>query len=158
MSLSHEDVQEILGLLDDLDATELHVRTRHFTLSLRRDGPTGEWVQATTTPGRTAAPPPASAPPSAAPPPAAPGLIDVRTPLMGTFYRAPTPGAEPFVGVGSPVDEDTVVGIIETMKLMTSVHAGARGRVAEICLDNDRFAEQGAVLMRIAPERAGAAP
>ena len=73
----------------------------------------------------------------------------VRAPLPGTFYRAPRPGAEPFVEVGSRVGADTVVAIVETMKLMNSVHAGADGTVAEICLANGEFAEHGATLMRI---------
>ena len=73
----------------------------------------------------------------------------MRAPLPGTFYRAPRPGAAPFVEVGSRVSEDTVVGIVETMKLMTSVPAGADGTVAEICLANAEQAAQGATLMRI---------
>jgi acetyl-CoA carboxylase biotin carboxyl carrier protein len=77
------------------------------------------------------------------------GLVAVRAPLPGTFYRAPRPGAAPFVEVGSRVSEDTVVGIVETMKLMTSVPAGADGTVAEICLANAEPAAQGATLMRI---------
>jgi acetyl-CoA carboxylase biotin carboxyl carrier protein len=77
------------------------------------------------------------------------GLVAVRAPLPGTFYRAPRPGAAPFVEVGSRVGADTVVAIVETMKLMNSVPAGADGTVIEICLDNAQFAEQGATLMRI---------
>jgi acetyl-CoA carboxylase biotin carboxyl carrier protein len=76
-------------------------------------------------------------------------MRDVVTPLLGTFYRAPQPGAPPFVDVGSRVDQDTVVAIIETMKLMNPVYAGTTGTVSEICLDDGQFAEQGAVLMRI---------
>ncbi len=76
-------------------------------------------------------------------------LLAVRAPLPGTFYRAPRPGAEPFVEVGSRVTADTVVGIVETMKLMNSVTAGADGTVAEICLGNAEFAAQGSALMRI---------
>jgi len=76
-------------------------------------------------------------------------LVAVRAPLPGTFYRAPRPGAEPFVEVGSRVGADTVVAIVETMKLMNSVTAGADGTVAEICLANGEFTEHGATLMRI---------
>jgi len=76
-------------------------------------------------------------------------LVAVRAPLPGTFYRAPRPGAAPFVEVGSRVGADTVVGIVETMKLMNSVHAGAAGTVAEICLGNAEFAAHGATLLRI---------
>ena len=75
----------------------------------------------------------------------------VAAPLPGTFYRAPRPGAAAFVEVGDEVGEDTVVAIVETMKLMNSVHAGVRGRVAEICLDNGAPAAQEATLMLIEP-------
>jgi acetyl-CoA carboxylase biotin carboxyl carrier protein len=77
------------------------------------------------------------------------GLVAVRAPLPGTFYRAPRPGAAPFVEVGSRVDADTVIGIVETMKLMNSVHAGVAGVVAGFCVANAEFATQGAALLRI---------
>jgi acetyl-CoA carboxylase biotin carboxyl carrier protein len=163
MTLSNEDVDEIVRLLDDLDAAELRVRTRHYTVHLRRDRASGEWAQANSvrsTPRLVEAPDdePAAAPAgphrdTAAPHRDTAGLLPVRAPLMGTFYRAPKPGAPPFVEVGASVGEDTVVGIVETMKLMNSVHAGVRGRVVEICLDNDQFAEQGAILMLVGPEQ-----
>jgi acetyl-CoA carboxylase biotin carboxyl carrier protein len=76
-------------------------------------------------------------------------LVAVRAPLPGTFYRAPRPGAAPFVEVGSRVGADTVVGIVETMKLFNSVIAGAAGTVADICLGNAEFADLGATLLRI---------
>jgi acetyl-CoA carboxylase biotin carboxyl carrier protein len=77
------------------------------------------------------------------------GLVAVRAPLPGTFYRAPRPGAAPFVEVGSQVGADTVIGIVETMKLMNSVPAGVAGVVAEFCVANAEFAGQGAALLRI---------
>jgi acetyl-CoA carboxylase biotin carboxyl carrier protein len=79
------------------------------------------------------------------------GLTVVTAPLPGTFYRAPRPGAEPFVQVGDEVAPDTVVAIIETMKLMNSVHAGTTGRVARIRVGNGEFAALGATLMLIEP-------
>jgi len=80
-------------------------------------------------------------------------LVAVRAPLPGTFYRAPRPGAAPFVEVGSQVGADTVIGIVETMKLMNSVHAGVAGAVAEFCVANAEFAAQGAALLRIRADR-----
>jgi acetyl-CoA carboxylase biotin carboxyl carrier protein len=76
-------------------------------------------------------------------------LVAVRAPLPGTFYRAPRPGAAPFVEVGSRVGADTVIGIVETMKLMNSVPAGVAGVVTEFCVANAEFAAQGAALLRI---------
>jgi acetyl-CoA carboxylase biotin carboxyl carrier protein len=104
---------------------------------------------------------PSGAPPSRGGPPAAtapvpraasgagPDARDIVAPLLGTFYRAPQPGAPPFVDIGGSVEADTVVAIIETMKLMNPVYAGTTGTVTEICLDDGQFAEQGAVLMRV---------
>jgi acetyl-CoA carboxylase biotin carboxyl carrier protein len=80
-------------------------------------------------------------------------LVAVRAPLPGTFYRAPRPGAAPFVEVGSHVGADTVIGIVETMKLMNSVSAGVAGVVAEFCVANAELAAQGAVLLRIRADR-----
>ena len=81
------------------------------------------------------------------------GLVAVRAPLPGTFYRAPRPGAAPFVEVGSRVSADTVIGIVETMKLMNSVPAGVAGVVAEFCVANAEFTAQGAALLRIRADR-----
>ena len=71
--------------------------------------------------------------------------------MVGTFYRAAAPGEAPFVEVGRPVEEQTQVCIIEVMKLMSSVVAGARGTVAEICRENGETVEYGDVLFRISP-------
>ncbi len=76
----------------------------------------------------------------------------VHPPLLGTFYRAPKPGAPPFVDVGDRVDEDAVVGIVETMKMMTPVHAGVRGTVVEFRTDNGEFADVDAVLVLVDPQ------
>jgi acetyl-CoA carboxylase biotin carboxyl carrier protein len=67
---------------------------------------------------------------------------------MGIFYRAPRPGAAPYVEVGSVLEEDTVIGIIEVMKLMNSVRAEARGTVIEILAEDGAAVEQGQVLLR----------
>ena len=170
MDLTSDDVQEILQLLDGLPFGEMHLQTTRFSLWLRRAAD-GEWtqeLQVLSEPAMTpAAQPPVPVPPAFEPSapapsgsgpavagsgPAAPepdGLRPVRAPLPGTFYRAPMPGAPPFVEVGSRVEPDTVVAIVETMKLMNSVPAGVGGTVAEILLANAEFAERDAVLMRI---------
>jgi acetyl-CoA carboxylase biotin carboxyl carrier protein len=166
VDLTNDDVQDILHLLDGLPFGELSLETARFRLSLRRNGD-GEWTQALEVLGapnvlahhrsqasvRTEPAPAgytATGPSPAAGGSADEGLADVCAPLLGTFYRAPRPGAPPFVTLGSTVEPDTVVCIIETMKLMNSVTAGVSGTVAEILLANAQFAEQGTVLMRIA--------
>ena len=151
MKLTNDDVQEILRLLDATAYDELEVETDDFRLLLRRTG--GGWtreqslVSAPTLAG-PAATPAVGGSIDAAQPSDADGAA-VRAPLPGTFYRSPQPGAPPFVEVGSRVEADTVVGIIESMKLMNPVLAGTAGDIAAICALDAQPAEQGAVLMRI---------
>jgi acetyl-CoA carboxylase biotin carboxyl carrier protein len=165
--LTHEDVEEILRLLDATPVEEFELETGHFRLTLRRSAPgQGRWTQERHTrnaPDMLAATGPAAAVPAAVPggaPADAPaparaqtphGQLEVHAPLVGSFYRAPKPGAAPFVEIGTQVSADTVVAIIETMKLMNSVYAGAAGRVVEICVGDGGFVEQHQVLMRLAP-------
>lgn len=177
MNLSNEDLQDILRLLDSLPYGELTLETSSFTLRLRRSAE-GGWTQETQVlpadPGESSAPASripraagevgtgdnaraagemgtgdsARAAGEAAASPAE-GMCEVLAPLLGTFYRAPQPGAAPFVDIGSRVETDTVVAIIETMKLMNPVYAGTTGTVSEICLHDGQFAEQDSVLMRV---------
>ncbi len=166
MDLTSADVQDILQLIDSMPVRELYLKTTRFTLSLRRAGD-GEWTQelqltsaAKVLPAAAGADQPASAPVHVTEPAAAAAGTDtpaeetaaVLAPLLGTFYRAPRPGAPSFVEVGSRVEPDTVVGIIETMKLMNSVCAGLRGTVTEILVTDAQFAPQGTALMRVAPD------
>ncbi len=163
MKFTNEDVQEILQLLDAAKYDELYLETARFKLTLRRNRKSGEWSQETqvvVAPKILRSPPAADSAPGAAPTvdsaePADPRKArwtEVRAHLPGAFYRAPKPGALPYIEIGSSVEENTVVGIIETMKLMNAVHAQARGEIAEICFDNAQFVEKDAVLMRIKPE------
>jgi acetyl-CoA carboxylase biotin carboxyl carrier protein len=78
-------------------------------------------------------------------------LHAVRSPMVGTFYRSPMPGEPPFVEVGQAVEPDTVVCIIEVMKLMNSIEAGVRGTVREIFVANGTAVDAGEVLMAIEP-------
>ncbi len=84
--------------------------------------------------------------------PVRPGLTAIRAPLPGTFYRAPKPGADPYVEIGSRVAEDTVVGLLETMKLFNSVHANVRGVVVEFLINDAEPAGQDAVLILVRPD------
>jgi acetyl-CoA carboxylase biotin carboxyl carrier protein len=160
MNLTNEDVEEIIRLLNASAYTDLRLETSRFTLVLRRQG--SGWTQESevrsvptivsgTDPLTQEQAPLASvpAPPAAGGPTLVEGLIEVRTRIIGTFYRAPKPRAPPFVEVGSIVGEDTVVGIVETMKLMNSVYAGAAGRVVDIRAADGELVEAGHVLMRL---------
>lgn len=159
MKLTNDDVQDILQLINVSSFNELNLQTDRFKLSLRRSGD-GEWTQSSqelsapnqmpAAASRTATAAPIAVPKVASV--AVDGLIDIRTPLLGTFYRSPKPGSPPFVEVGSRVEKNTVVAIVETMKLMNSVYAGVCGTIVEICLGDADFADHDAVLMRVKPE------
>ena len=132
--LSPDDVKEILRLVDESQFDEFELETPNLTIRFRRgDRATAE-----------------SAPPAAAVERPR-GLVDVTAPMVGTFYRSPGPGEAPFVELGSPVEEHTQVCILEVMKLMSSVVAGARGVVAEVCYSNGEAVQYGDVLFRIRP-------
>lgn len=78
-----------------------------------------------------------------------PNTHEVQSPLLGTFYRSPKPGAPPFVDVGAVVDEDTTVAIIEVMKLMNTVRAGVRGTVTEVLASDGALVEFEQPLLRV---------
>lgn len=155
MNLSYRDIQEILRLLDDSPYDELNLQTADFQLSLRRKAG-GGWIQESLTAGprqsaaqALAAQAPATEKPEIAATEA--GLLEIRAPMTGTFYRAPKPGAEPFVEPGAHVREDTVIAIIEVMKLMSSIPAGHRGEIVEILAEDAGYVEKGQLLMRLRP-------
>ena len=79
------------------------------------------------------------------------GSVVVRSPMIGTFYRAPSPGAPPFVAVGQAVKPDDIVGIIEVMKLMNSIPADVHGTVAQILVTDAATVEAGQPLIVIQP-------
>ena len=146
LPLTPEDVAEIVAILEGSAYEILEVRTTRFTLRVARaeGGWTQEW--------EWSAPEAPAAIADAAPRiEVGEGLIAVRPPLPGTFYRSPQPGAPPFVEAGDAVGPDTVVAIIETMKLMNPVHAGAAGVVEAILVDNAAPVDGEALLMTIRP-------
>ena len=83
--------------------------------------------------------------------PAAADGVEVKSPMIGTFYRRPSPDAEPFADVGVQVEPDTVVCIIEAMKVMNEIKAETRGVITEILAEDAKPVEYGQVLFRIEP-------
>jgi len=165
VSLTAADVAEILRLLEQSSFDELNLEINGMKLSLKR-GSTATAAGVPVDAARAAASDvssaaradgahggsPNSAATRAAPArvaPSDPNVHDVPSPLLGTFYRSPKPGAPPFVEVGSAVTEETIVGIIEVMKLMNTVRAGARGTVAEILPADGTLVEYDQTLLRI---------
>jgi len=155
MTLTAKDVAEIMRLLDQSSFDSFSLEIDGVKLNVQR----GSAAPARQPEPAELRPPPPAAPQSAAAsqpvqsvrktaPPSEPGLAEVASPLLGIFYRAPKPGEPPFVEVGSKVTEDTVVGIIEVMKLMNSVRAGVKGEVVEILALNGALVEYGEVLLR----------
>ena len=152
MTLTAKDVAEIMRLLEESSFDSLSLEINGIKLNLQR----GSAVRV---------PPPSvnvSSPAAASPvmrhatpkaqPPSEPGLLDVPSPLLGVFYRAPKPGEPPFVEIGTKVSAETVIGIVEVMKLMNSVRAGVAGEVVEILAENGALVEYGEILMRVRPE------
>ncbi len=105
--------------------------------------------------GFPAAPPPAPAPEAreapAAPEPPPSTLREIKSPMVGTFYKAPEPGAEPYVKSGSRVAVGQTVCIIEAMKIMNEIEAEVGGLVREICVEDGQPVEFGTVLYRVDP-------
>jgi acetyl-CoA carboxylase biotin carboxyl carrier protein len=163
--LDHEDVEQILKLLDATPIQEFELETERFKITLRRSSE-GLWTQQQEirrlggeVEGRSAPAPSPKADVAAVvadrDSASATGVArDIFAPLVGTFYRSPQPGAPPFVEKGTWVGADIVVAIVETMKLMTSIHAGHAGRIAEILIEDGQFVEQDQILMRIATDPA----
>jgi acetyl-CoA carboxylase biotin carboxyl carrier protein len=146
LPLTPEDVNSIVAALDGSGYDRLDIKTDRYRLRVVRDG--GGWTQDWDFADADA---PVATKFSAAVEAVPEGLVAIAAPLPGTFYRAPQPGAPPFVEVGARVEPDTVIGIIETMKLMNPVHAGVTGNIATILTDNATMIESGAALMHVRP-------
>ncbi len=154
MSFSHDDVQRLIKLLDSSHFDELHLEAEGIKLTLRRNGPSSAAPSAAAAPAVSMSPAVAApiAPPAAgAAPTSDPTLIEIRAPMLGTFYGAPKPGADPFVAIGARVNADTAVGIIEVMKLMNSIAAGVEGVLVEVLVRDGELVEFDQVLMRVRP-------
>jgi len=160
LTLTAKDVAEIMRLLEESSFDTLSLEIDGIKLNLQRGSaaPVRQQAATASAPQSSAAHGPVAAShpaPSAArktKPPPEPGLAEIASPLLGIFYRAPKPGEPPFVEVGSKVSEETVVGIIEVMKLMNSVHAGVKGEVVEILAANGTLVEYGEALLRVRPD------
>ena len=163
-SVNMEELRELITLLRDNGLAELELENEGFRVRLRRDSAGGPSYVADV-PHHAAAPAPAPAP--ALPPAAGPthpgthasteasqdqDLHIIPSPIVGTFYRSPSPSAEAFVKIGSNVEPETVVCIIEAMKLMNEIQAEASGEVVKIYVENGQPVEYGQPLFGIKPQ------
>jgi acetyl/propionyl-CoA carboxylase alpha subunit len=138
--LTADDVKEILRLVEDSQFDEFELETPRLSIRFRR----GEAADGS---GPGAGDAPRAAARGA-------DLAEVTSPLVGTFYRSPSPDAAPFVEVGAAVTADSPVGIVEVMKLMNRVTAGVAGVVVEICRGDGESVQYGDVLLRVEPNAA----
>jgi acetyl-CoA carboxylase biotin carboxyl carrier protein len=148
--LSPEDVAEIIAVIDGTKYDSVDIQTKRVSVKLSRSGEgwTQDWKHASSlaepiTPVASAAVTKSSATPDE------PGVVSIRSALPGAFYRAPSPGAANFVEVGSHVNKDTIIGIIETMKVMSSIAAGISGDIVEIPVEDGVMVDKDGVLMRV---------
>jgi acetyl-CoA carboxylase biotin carboxyl carrier protein len=151
--LSKEDIKELMAVLDASGLASLKYKTEDCTLELKKAAACAPAVVA---PAPVAAPAGLPTVPGAVPAPAAApaaeereDYVEITAPSVGTFYRAPNPGSDPFVEVGSVVKENTIVCILEAMKLFSEVEAEVDGEVVEILAKDGEFVEYGQPLFRI---------
>ena len=151
--LTHDDVQKILKIIDQMGDRDIHLEIGDLKLHVTRGNDPSH-------PGYAAAAPvPATPvyPVEIVAPPSQPqekfevpaGQVAVFAPTIGTFFRAPSPGARPCVEVGDHVEADTIVGVFDVMKLFTSLAAGVAGTVTAILVANEALVEQDQPLVLI---------
>lgn len=151
-----EEIKQIIALMKRNELTEFELEREGGKIRIKR-GPNGGSQSDTAVipmPVQAApmmvAPAPAAAP-VAAPAPAAPAAdtVEIKSPMVGTFYRAPSPEAAPFIEVGAAVNEETVVCIIEAMKVMNEIKAEVKGVITEVLVENAKAVEFGQPLFRV---------
>ena len=169
MSLTHSDIAEIIRLVDQSTLDEFVVEVGDLKVEVRRKGavPAAPGTPATPAPSAPVAPPTPEPLPAPTPAPAAAerdtsplapgeptlgaGQIAVRSPMVGTFYRRPSPDEPAYVEVGSEVEVDAPLCLVEVMKLYTTIHAKAPGRIARICASDAELVEYDQILFIIDP-------
>jgi len=144
-----ESVRQLLALMNEHDLSELEIEQDDLVVRLRK-GPAVSMAAMPAAAPQIAAGVPAS---SAAPAPAAEAEPPaIKSPMVGTFYTASSPDAAPLVKVGDHVTEDTVVCIIEAMKVFNEIQAETSGTIEKVCVKNEQVVEFGTPLFIIRPD------
>ncbi|WP_088833527.1 acetyl-CoA carboxylase biotin carboxyl carrier protein [Paenibacillus tyrfis] len=158
------EIKELIKLVDQTSLQELEIENEGSRLLIRKPNKTEQIVVTSVQPasGVVAQQPAPQAVvqtsaavniPAAEPPAAAQSnLHTIVSPMVGTFYEAPAPGAAPFVSKGSSVKETTIVCIIEAMKLMNEIEAEVKGQIVEVLVENGQLVEYGQPLFLVKPE------
>lgn len=155
-----KDIKAIVDLMKKNAITEFELEREGFKIRLKRGAgqtitvedalPNAAGALAANGLGQPLAVP--LAPPvPAAPAPPTPAEVEIKSPMIGTFYRAPSPEAAPYVDVGSAVEPDTVVCIIEAMKVMNEIKAELKGVITEVLVENGKPVEFGQPLFKVRP-------
>lgn len=147
-------VKELLALLDNSSATTIEIRRGFSTYRVSREivpaaGTAG--MQQAVAAALAQAQPAVPVAPAAVAAPAPTRLIEVKSPMVGTFYKAPEPGAEPYVKAGSRISVGQTLCIIEAMKIMNELEAEISGTVREVLVEDAQPVEFGQILFRVEP-------
>jgi acetyl-CoA carboxylase biotin carboxyl carrier protein len=149
-----KEIQQLVELINTSDLDEVIIKEGDSKITLRKTSSKASAVYQSApamqapAPRATAAEVPA---PAATPAPAASNLLEVRSPIVGTFYRAASPDTPPFANVGDVIKTGDVLCIIEAMKLMNEIESEVSGSVVEILVENGQPVEYNQVLFRVKP-------
>ncbi len=153
-SVDLKDIKAIVDLMKKNSVSEFEMEKQDFKIRLKR-GATGAIPLSADDPAVITYSAPAAAIPASASGPApakgASNEVEISSPMIGTFYRAPSPEAGPYVEVGAEVDPETVVCIIEAMKVMNEIKAETKGVITEALVDNAKPVEFGQALFKVRP-------
>ena len=159
---TYDDILAIARLIESGSRfSEFRLRSGDIEVEVKRGNGSAPATPPAAAPAAIVPSPPPPAPAAFTPQPPAPvagAAVDIpsdcnviRSPMVGTFYRSPNPGAPPFIEVGSKVKADTILCIIEVMKLMNSVTAGVAGVVTHVLVENAQTVEPGQALIAVRP-------
>jgi acetyl-CoA carboxylase biotin carboxyl carrier protein len=149
-----KDIKAIIDLMKKNSISEFELEKQEFKIRLKRgnlNGPAAYDDSSGVPQYATAAPVAALPAPAAAPASPTAGDAEIKSPMIGTLYRSPSPEAAPYVDVGSEVGPDTVVCIIEAMKVMNEIKAETRGIITAVVAENSKPVEFGQALFKIRP-------
>lgn len=148
-----KDIRRIVELMKNNDLSEFSLKDKDFELALKRGGQEVVYAAAPVATAPQAVPAPAAPAPAgeAAAPAEDDGLVEIPSPIVGTFYRKPAPDADPFVKEGDEVSEETVVCIVEAMKVMNEIKAEVRGVIKKVLIDDAAPVQYGQPLFLVEP-------
>ncbi len=137
-----DKIRKLLDIMDANDLAEIEIEEDGLKIRLRKNGSPSETVVTTVSAGEK---------PAAAPSAGTSSADTIKAPMVGTFYGSPSPDTPPYVAVGDSVTTDTVVCIVEAMKVMNEIKAGVDGIIAEILVATGSAVEYGHPMFRIEP-------